>query len=289
MAIDAPGCAQRAPAEGPGRLADGRHPEIETDETTMTAEDSKNTPEDLTPFQVRNRRDITRLFASLCSKGERLTLTDQTSGTLKQGFITEVDDEADYVVFRPDEKPTDDGESGAPLQINAGAEVDVEGALDHVKISFRSVVVELGSRNPEHLLLSMPDHVIRLQRREYYRVQVPSHPPVRCRIPGPGGNTQPFATLVKNLSSGGLMLLDSTCTFSGVTGTDYRECVLDLPGLDSITCTLRLCNMYDAKAGVPAEGKILGMQFVDLSTRSLSLVQRYAAKLEVGQRSLVGR
>jgi c-di-GMP-binding flagellar brake protein YcgR len=169
------------------------------------------------------------------------------------------------------------------VRILAQQRVRIETTLDNIRIVF--VVTGITSAlydNRPALRCSIPATLVRLQRREYYRMAMPITSPVRVAIPVPAQAPARAAIesfTLADISVGGLAILDHKRVLDTTIGHKMIGCNLTLPdGLVNMTLTVR--NTVELAL---LNGKIshrLGCEFIDLSRASLAHIQRYITKLE---------
>ena len=157
--------------------------------------------------------------------------------------------------------------------------------LDQIKIQFHALRIETTSFEGKAALRTrLPDSLLRLQRRNYYRIAAPRATPLVCTVPLPGGGA-PAKVTVGDLSVGGLAILAGQALAEFKSGTVFHNCKIDLPGHGEITVSLELRNNQSG-AGGDAKRLRFGCQFLNLSGPMLSLIQRYINQLERNRRAL---
>lgn len=126
--------------------------------------------------------------------------------------------------------------------------------------------------------IPVPTEVLWRQRREYFRVPVPSNQPPLCEIDLKTG--QIARNPLSDISVGGLGMLVPAASMTLSQGTVLGDCHIDLPGFGSLRSDIHICNesMIELRSG--HEVKRYGCQFVNLPQREQSLLQRYVIKLE---------
>jgi c-di-GMP-binding flagellar brake protein YcgR len=160
--------------------------------------------------------------------------------------------------------------------------VSFETSLDKVRILFSSTCMStcLHEGRPA-LLLEIPDRLVRLQRREYYRVPTPLVDPLRCVIPLPEELGCRAVTLpLLDISCGGIAVMEEKPVLDEAVGRQYDACRIELPGIGTVVTGLQV---RDSQELVLANGKRrrrIGLKFVNLSNAMLAAVQRYIMKLE---------
>lgn len=132
---------------------------------------------------------------------------------------------------------------------------------------------------------ALPAAMIRLQRREMFRVKTPLANPVYCRVlDHPAGE---LLLPLFDISIGGMALDLPEHDLAGFDyGQRYADCSVDLPGLGVLPVGIEVRNRraLTLTNGNPATR--VGCQFLNMSTAREGLVQRYVAQLERERRAL---
>lgn len=133
----------------------------------------------------------------------------------------------------------------------------------------------------------LPDRLLRLQRREFYRLVSPAAEPVMCAVTanGPHGGKQTIEVQVLDLSAGGLAIVAPPSGIAFAVDQRFDDCRLELPRAGTIRATLRVRNIFEI---VLRDGQRLtryGCQFADLSGPSAGLIERYIMRIERGRKA----
>lgn len=129
---------------------------------------------------------------------------------------------------------------------------------------------------------ALPDSVLRLQRREYYRLTTPIINPLRCQIPlaSADGTSSTFTVNIVDISGGGVAIVVPPPEVPFETGMRFANCKIDLPEVGTLVVTLQVRSIFDVTLRSGAHVKRAGCQFVKLPGPMLTLVQRYIIKVE---------
>lgn len=125
----------------------------------------------------------------------------------------------------------------------------------------------------------IPERMLRLQRREYFRLVTPAARPLRCHIPMPGGAPSMVATVL-DISGGGLAVVVPPDGLDFAPGTVFRGCRIDLPEVGTLAVDLRVMNLFEVTLKNGVQVMRSGCQFERLPGPMLTLVQRYILKVE---------
>jgi flagellar brake protein len=155
-------------------------------------------------------------------------------------------------------------------------------AHDKVKVRFSTGPARLTEHEGRQAFaVQFPASMLRLQRREYYRMLAPVANPVRCVVPVDEQDGVRYAeTRVHDISHGGVALIANPGELPAKAGARYLNCRIVLPQSGNVVVTLETVYMLDMML---LNGKSVvraGCQFIRPSLSALSLVQRYMMKLE---------
>jgi c-di-GMP-binding flagellar brake protein YcgR len=160
--------------------------------------------------------------------------------------------------------------------------ISFEASANKIRIQFAATQVTACLQdNQPALLVAIPTELIRLQRRDHFRINTPVIKPVLCNVSIKtfAGNKAVNLPL-ENISCGGLSMFDDEQLLDHAQSTVYKDCVITLPDVGSISVTLQLTHALPQEM---ASGKIrhhLGCAFVNPPASAINLLQRYVGKLE---------
>lgn len=156
-----------------------------------------------------------------------------------------------------------------------------ETTLDQIRILFRLVRLQPATHDGVAVLAApLPSSLVRLQRRDHFRVATPLVNPVCAQVALPpllGGGR--FAFALGDISCGGLALVDRRLVLGDTPGLVLTGCRLDLPESEPLELSLQVRNCMETLIGARVARRI-GCMFVDLPRNGLHTVQRYITRLE---------
>jgi len=226
-------------------------------------------------FTLRNRAEILAIVERV--KSERaLTTVEFADGHAFLSNILEVRRDANVLVFDIAR------EAEQNRRLFASPALGFVTELDHVQIAFETAAASLvNCADGPAAVVEVPSAVIRLQRREWFRADLPTQPPVRCTVLDEVGNATPAKAI--DLSSGGAALLvDEALLGQSLPGSDH-ELILSLPevGRIELEATLRSVLRTGSSADRGAATLRAGFRFEDVPPRLATRIQRYVQHLEV--------
>ncbi|USX28262.1 flagellar brake protein [Oxalobacteraceae bacterium OTU3CINTB1] len=226
-------------------------------------------------YEIESRKEIISLLRGIGEKNQLIRMLIQGESDVCVTAILDVDDQLDTVVLDCSIDPEQN------KRILASQGLSFETTLDKVRILFAAEKVEAAvfEGNPV-FKIAVPPTLIRLQRREYYRIATPVTNPVRVVVTLPeelgGITTFPLA----DISCGGIAILDNKMILGDAIGKEYPNCRIDLPEIGQVTTALQVRNSLDLTLLNNKTNRRLGCEFVNIQRSTLAYVQRYITKLE---------
>ncbi|MCW8919544.1 MAG: flagellar brake protein [Gammaproteobacteria bacterium] len=131
----------------------------------------------------------------------------------------------------------------------------------------------------------IPDSLLRLQRREFFRVHVPLMNPITCRFSDSDG--EELLLPLADLSLGGLGMTDTDRRFTGEVGMRLESGILTFPDNDELMeVTLQVRGIFTQGDHQTPPIQRIGCAYTDLSTERLNFLQRYIHQLQILQKNL---
>jgi c-di-GMP-binding flagellar brake protein YcgR len=242
----------------------------------MTSNSDDQT-QDFSPYQVNSRRQIVSLLRSVGERNQLVRMHANNGADSAVTSILDVDDAEGMVII--DCAPT----AITNQRILDSDRISFETLLDNIRILFTGSRAESCEYEDRPALrIPIPETLIRLQRREYYRVPTPVINPVRCSIPVPDESGKIVTTValsLYNVSAGGLAAVDEKKLIDSGLGAVFENCRVDLPG-GQVVLTLSLVNSQEVTLASGKSIRRLGFMFVDAPNAIVAAIQRYITKLE---------
>ena len=128
---------------------------------------------------------------------------------------------------------------------------------------------------------TLPQSIVRLQRRDYFRLPTSHEAPLKCIIaPAPAISPHPLEVTIMDISVGGIAL---TCKENNVTlqeGEIYPDCQIELPGIGTLVVTIQVRNLFDVTSLGGAVTKHAGCEFIKMDGKMSMLLQRYVGMMQ---------
>lgn len=230
-------------------------------------------------YWVRQAVEIERILRELGRTGGLITLYGENGRDFSLTRIVDVDAGSRYVWLDcgPDESIN--------TRLAASPSTTLACSQDGIHIQFNAGTPEkVVYRNGHAWRLGWPDKILRLQRREYYRLSTSLVHPIRCHIHWPQGILE---TTVMDLSVGGVAILAYEGGHVLEAGQVFHGCHLTLPDTagGEISFSLRIISTFDLRLKNGRLSHRAGCEFVDLPASVETEIQRYILKTERERRS----
>ncbi|GAA5181576.1 flagellar brake protein [Niveibacterium umoris] len=155
--------------------------------------------------------------------------------------------------------------------------------LDRVKVQFQlEGVTRVLHKNTPAFAADYPESLLRLQRREYFRLVAPVAHAITCfiPIPGAGGGERIHEARVLDISGGGLAVVAPPNGTMLHPDMEIPNCRLEIPDSPPIQITLKVRNIFRVTMRNGIEVLRAGCQFVGLPTSTANIIHRYILKVE---------
>jgi len=227
-------------------------------------------------YEVQSRKEIVALLRQIGEKKQLIRMKIKGEADVCVTSVLEVDPESGlFILDRSINREQNE-------RILRAGVVMCETYLDKIRILFRAGgLQELEFGGAAALAANIPDSLIRLQRREFYRMPTPVTNPVPVLVPMPvalGGGNGNFP--LADISCGGIALLDNKIQLNSTIGQTFTGCRIELPDIGTVNTSLQVRNALDVTMLNNKTSRRIGCMFVDISRANMAGVQRYITKLE---------
>lgn len=247
----------------------------------MTAKDNPSLKfellqsDDFARYLLRDATEIESVLRNLIRK--RANVTAYLDGSRDFMMTTILDVRGNDVIL--DAPPSD-------IQLKRAAmaeELICITQLDSVKIQFPLDGVDITTfEGAPALEANVPDRLLRLQRREYFRLTAPVSHSLTCQIPVPGesGRVNTFEARVLDISGGGVAIVVPPEGIEFRPDTEFTECQIQLPDAGTVTARLRICNVFRVTNRNGISMLRAGCEFMDLTDKVASVIHKYILNVE---------
>ena len=241
-------------------------------------------PEPDTPaddaFRVRSRREVIAILDDAIARRVLTTLHYQGSTSHIVTCLLRLNPEFEELVF---DAARSDAVNRAVVASNRLVFVAL---IDHIKTQFsaRRAEATMFEGRPA-LRTRLPESILRLQRRDFFRVPAALAETFACQVTLPGGAIASYS--VSDLSVGGLSMLVGHAHQGLEAGTVLENCRIELPGQGVITTAIEIRSRAELTGTAPNAARIrFGCRFRNLPGTVANVIQRYINQVERQRRAL---
>ncbi|MCB1959002.1 MAG: flagellar brake protein [Rhodocyclaceae bacterium] len=132
------------------------------------------------------------------------------------------------------------------------------------------------------MVAPLPQRLLRLQRREYFRLTAPVAHSLLCQIPvtTEAGATTTFEARVIDISGGGIAIVVPPEGVEFKPNTEFTNCQIALPETGTVRAGLRIRSVFRVTNRQGVSMLRAGCEFIDLPERIASVIHRYILKVE---------
>ncbi|WP_305823525.1 flagellar brake protein [Massilia brevitalea] len=232
--------------------------------------------DDWRDYEVRSRKEIIALLRQIGEKKQLIRMKIKGEADVCVTSVLEVDAERGALIL---DRSIDREQNERILR---AGQVMCETYLDKIRILFRATgLQERAFAGAAALAAQLPEALIRLQRREFYRVATPVSNPVQVFIPTPpelGGGDASFP--LSDIGAGGLALLDNKMILNAIVGQSFDGCRIELPDAGIVHTTLQVRNAIELTMLNNKTSRRVGCMFTDMPRSDMAALQRYITRLE---------
>jgi len=225
-------------------------------------------------YLVSNPKEIVSILQTIAQRKSRVALYYNEGNSMVLTMILAVDDNGVWV-----------DASSNPLDnrhIERSKRIIFVSTHNQAKVQFVANDTLLGIyEDAPAFSLALPKKILRLQRRDYYRLVTPEPDALKCIIhPAPEKAHIQHEITVMDISIGGVALI---CEESGVElkpGMVYEHCLILLPDVGTLEATIEVKNTFEI---TDRNGKVkrrAGCVFIKPDGKTTMLLQRYVAQMQ---------
>lgn len=158
----------------------------------------------------------------------------------------------------------------------------------HVKVQFTSDTLQgVVLDGHDVFFMPLPPYLLRIQRRNYFRLSIPFSTPIKCTITIRADDPEQADVpprvremSVLDISGGGVGLLCNENDPDMVRGGFFEDCLITLPGTEEIKVALKVCGTFKFTMHNDVVKVCAGCQFISIDNQANALLQRYITRLQ---------
>lgn len=234
--------------------------------------------DDYSQYLLHSKSEIVAVLRSLVQKGALITVYfDQGNSFLLTSMIALNPDTQSFVL-----------DLGSNEEMNGRAllakKLILTTVVDKVKIQFSLSGLAATQYDGRGAFLgAIPEALLRLQRREYFRLSTPIANPIKlaATIRRADNSALQVNLPLLDISGGGVGLMVATDQAQLLErGEILNDCKLMLPDEGLLVTSLCVRNMFDVTTRSGTRYVRVGCEYVGLTAARLAMVQRYITRME---------
>ena len=234
--------------------------------------------EEFAQFFLGNPREILFYLHILAKRRSLFTAYIDDGTDFFLTAIVAVDEATGVILLDPQHAE----ESNA--QFASAHQITLVGNLDSVKMQIRLPALTLSNVEGQNLLSApIPTSILRLQRREFFRLEPPLTQPIHCKLATKSatGATQTFEFVLADISGGGVCLIVPTELAENFQRDAlFQQCRLEIPGEGVIQVNLRVRKCIEMSDRSGLHSLRIGCEFANLPGARLAFIERYITRIE---------
>lgn len=228
---------------------------------------------DLAPFELTTAVDIAHTLRQLIARRETVSLYFNRDAQFTLTTILNVDPKLQWMLL---------DRSGSPdtnRRIVSSERNLFVCAPDGIRHQFVTGPLREGTHDGKPVLTTrLPTSLIKLQRRQFFRLKTPLTHPLKCQIrPTPSSRLECPLT---DISVGGLCLVITRQPLNPQIMIRYESCSLDLPGHGVLTFGLEVRHSRSQRQINGQLYTYAGCQFIGMSNSDQKWLQKYITLLQ---------
>ncbi|MDY0074209.1 MAG: flagellar brake protein [Thauera sp.] len=229
--------------------------------------------DDLSRYLIHREREIKFILRQLRDARALIQAYAKESSHSFLTAILDLDEDDDRLLL--DISP----DQSLNARLTTGQTLDCVTQLDKVRIQFRVSGVQISERQDGQVFVAaLPDKLLRLQRREFYRLQTPPTHTLKCIVPLE--DEQEAVLRILDISGGGIAVAVPPDDLPFTPGCEYPDCRIVLPDSLPVSARLIVRNLFRLTTRNGTEVLRAGCEFADMPRGAEEAIQRYIFKVE---------
>ncbi len=234
-------------------------------------------PETYGQYLIRNPIEILTTLRALERHRSVITVYLDAGDQFFLSAIVAVNEDSGQIFLDPSNQPALNQQAVQMQQVTLSV------TLNKVKIQIRLPALQKNTiAGKPAFSTALPSSILRLQRREFFRLETPHAPSLRCKFAAKReSNIEVFYLPLFDISGGGLSLIGKVSQAEKFElGELFQDCRLEIPGENVLSVNLRVREISKIELAEGDQQLRLGCEFVSLPGTRLTLIERYITRLE---------
>jgi flagellar brake protein len=218
-------------------------------------------------YLIRHKLEIVHILRGILQRREILTLYFGTGDDFLITSLLAIDEQTSTLILGY-------GADEASCQrLLRSRNIDCSTMQDGVKVLFSATAMERAPfEGRPAFRMPIPAAILKMQRREYYRMVTPVLNPLKCLIKSISGLVE---TTVVDISVGGVGVLGYTQDIDLLVGHVYPGCRIDLHEGEPVIASIGIRSHFLVTLKNGLTNHRAGCQFIDLPASEETRIQKY--------------
>ena len=249
----------------------------ESDQTIEVLQPTQSSQEEIDEnFRIHSEIDIVFILRGIMQTNSLITLYPNYENDFILTSIIAIDpDKKEMIVdYGTNERNCQKAlQSISLVFVTTQNRVKIEFVCDQIK--------KIQYKGENAFAVNIPRSLLRIQRRNHFRISTPIVKPLKCVIPITGKDTISKAEVaLLDISCGGIAVIDQHPIINFDPGIIYDNCQIALPEIGTINAAIQVKNTYEITLRNGQNCMRAGCQFIDLAANMEAMIQRYIIKQE---------
>ncbi len=238
-----------------------------------------NITDEYAKYLVSSRQEIAQILRALSQQNAMVTAYFKQGSEFFLTAIVEVDSASGNLIV----------DYGSEEETNrralAADKIVFVTNLDRIKIQFNTkVLAKINHQGRPAFRMPLPASLLKLQRREYYRLVTPMRTPLPCIIPDLAGAR--YEVTVADISVGGASISGLPPEAPLEKGQLIAQCRILLPEEGTVVSTLEVRSLQQSTLRSGVLVLRAGCYFTDIPAAHRAKIQRYIIRIDRERRAL---
>lgn len=229
-------------------------------------------------FLLYSKSEILFVLRTLIQKGALITVYFDQGNSFLLTTLLAIDPDKGDLRFDPG------GDEEMNRRVSHAGKLIFTTLIDKVKVQFSLQGLGSGMHEGRPVFVGkLPEVLLRLQRREYFRLATPVSQPLKCMVATrrEDGSAILVETPVLDISGGGIgLMLHQEQTPLFPIGSFLADCKITLPEEGMLVASLSVRNAFSVTTKTGHHYTRMGCEFVELPGARLTMIQRYITRIE---------
>ncbi len=230
-------------------------------------------------FTIQSPSDIFRKLIYLQKQRCLLSITSELSNESYLSAIIDIDKDKKRLII--DCSPSNQLNEALLKSYKSHFHTEIAG----IKVEFtQQNITKIYHKNRYYFSLPLPDSLVWIENREFYRIRSPLSQPATCQIQFPEKDNLIYTLSIFDISLSGLAITletpDKKTAHLILKRQILNDSLISLPNIGDYTCSLEIRNHRPLNPDKPNKIHLIGTQFSNISPAIESKIQRYIQLIE---------